>query len=373
MRKISIKETELSFKIQQIAKEETIKILNNQWYSLNENERIFVVEFLKQIYPDKTKLINESKWYNTLGDIVGIFDPTGIVDVVNGISYWRQGDKLFAVLSWVSAIPYLGDVIAKPVIGIMKAGGVASKAFKTAALAGDASKLASSAKMSGGPLFKFIESSSVWGPKLLNALKGAIGKVPLIGPGFIKLVEEYVLLFTKASKEMKLSSETVSKLMAKGESLLTKQEKKLLAKELKKSQNFKGFSKYAGETQGFWNKWVIGGMPRLWGNRATRSLMRRTKWYLGLLDFLGIANFVGPDELETQVSDLDSKVAEYSKTQKAQDLGSEDLKGMETEMGGETQTTQVVDKPEIKKPSLNNDAINTLINLFAGNPGTLLK
>ena len=37
---------------------------------------------------DKSELIQESEWYNTVGDIVGIFDPTGVVDIVNGISYF---------------------------------------------------------------------------------------------------------------------------------------------------------------------------------------------------------------------------------------------------------------------------------------------
>jgi hypothetical protein len=36
-------------------------------------------------------ILNEA-WWNTLGDIVGIFDPTGIVDLVNGADYIRQGD-----------------------------------------------------------------------------------------------------------------------------------------------------------------------------------------------------------------------------------------------------------------------------------------
>ncbi len=29
-------------------------------------------------------MINEAEWYNTLGDIIGIFDPSGVVDFVNG-------------------------------------------------------------------------------------------------------------------------------------------------------------------------------------------------------------------------------------------------------------------------------------------------
>jgi hypothetical protein len=53
--------------------------------------------------------------------------------------------------------------------------------------------------------------------------------------------------------------------------------------------------------------------------------MRRTKWYLGLLDFVGLGNFVGPEELENQVENLDSKVAEYSQTPEAQSLLGQDL------------------------------------------------
>ena len=86
--------------IQQLYQEEQFRLMEEKWNSLEQHEKIIVVEMLKTIYPEKSKLINESKWYNTLGDIVGIFDPTGIVDIVNGISYWRQGDKFFAILSF---------------------------------------------------------------------------------------------------------------------------------------------------------------------------------------------------------------------------------------------------------------------------------
>jgi len=54
-------------------------------------------------------------WYNTLGDIVGIFDPTGIVDIANAISYWTQGKKTFALLSLVSAVPGV-DWATKPFV-----------------------------------------------------------------------------------------------------------------------------------------------------------------------------------------------------------------------------------------------------------------
>ena len=78
----------------------------------------------------ETELIQESEWYNIVGDIVGIADPTGIVDIVNGISYFSQGDHLFGLLSMISAIPYAGDVVAKPVMGALKIGGGATKGLK---------------------------------------------------------------------------------------------------------------------------------------------------------------------------------------------------------------------------------------------------
>ena len=47
-------------------------------------------------------------------DIVGIFDPTGAVDLAStGISLWK-GEIFDAFLGAVSIVPYLGDAAAKP-------------------------------------------------------------------------------------------------------------------------------------------------------------------------------------------------------------------------------------------------------------------
>ncbi len=40
----------------------------------------------------------DEAWYNTVMDIVGLADPTGVVDIVNGISYFTQGDTFFLFL-----------------------------------------------------------------------------------------------------------------------------------------------------------------------------------------------------------------------------------------------------------------------------------
>ena len=326
MNKLSLSESELKEKMVQIYKEEQVSLLDEKWNKLSGIDRQFVLEFLKVLYPEKSMLVTEARWYNTVGDIVGIFDPTPITDTINGISYWRQGDKLFAILSWISAIPIIGDVIGKSVIGVMKTGGRAAKAFKAATVVGDAAKIAETAKVAGGPIAKLVEKAPSWGGKILSTLKSLIGKVPFLGKGLVKVIDEFIGIFTKASKEMKVSSEITGKLVAKGEAALTKSEKELLSTELKKQGSFRGFRDYKGEGQSFANKYISGGMGRLFGNRATRSLMRRTKWYLGLLDFLGIANFVGPDELEEKYGNMEDRIAEYEKTEQSKQYAEQDLK-----------------------------------------------
>jgi hypothetical protein len=313
-----LNQNELNNLIHKIYQEEYFKIFEEKWESLNKKEKIFLFEVAKSLYPENTKLINESKWYNTAFDIAGIFDPTGLIDLGNGISYWNQGDKLFAILSWISAFPVIGDLIAKPVVGVLKTGGEAAKMFKTASLSGDALKIAKSAEMAGGPIAKLVQSSPSWGKKLVGLLYSSVGKVPLLGRGLVQTVEEYVKLFSTASKEMKVGTEAAMKLASKEASALTKLERDELLKQISKSGSFKGFRDYKAVDPSFFHKWIRGGMPRLFGNRSTRALMRKTKWYLGFLDFLGLGNFVGPEELENVVPNLDQKISEYNQTSDAQ-------------------------------------------------------
>jgi hypothetical protein len=289
MNKLSLTESELKEKMVQIYKEEQVSLLDEKWNKLSGIDRQFVLEFLKILYPEKSMLVTEARWYNTVGDIVGIFDPTPITDTINGISYWRQGDKLFALLSFISAVPMLGDAIAKPVVGALKIGGESAKAFKAAAVGGDALKIAGTAKTMGGPVAELIKTAPSWVEKLVSIIKNSVGKVPGLG-GLIKVIEEYVSIFSKAGKEMEAGGKVTA------------------------------FSKNAGELQSFSSKYLSGGVGRFFGNRATRSLMRRSKWYLKLLDFLGVHNFIGPDELEKQIPNLESKMNEFNQTPRNQEL-----------------------------------------------------
>ena len=343
--------------IQQLYQEEQLRLIEEKWNSFDEYEKVIVVEMLKALHPNKTKLINESKWYNTLGDIVGIFDPTGIVDIVNGISYWRQGDKLYAILSFISAIPGLGDVIAKPVVGILKMGGQGVKAFRTATIAGDAVKIGETAAKMGGPINKLVQTSPKWGEKLIAGLYASIGRVPLLGKRTVKLIEEFINLFINGSKTMK-SSEEMLKMAAKAGEGLSMAEKASVMEKLAKESRFTGFRnfgtgknsymKYMASDASLWQK-LNAGMPRLFGgNPATRSLMRRTKWYFGLLSTLGFNDYVDPEELIKQTPNIEQKINEYNKTPQAQSYFASDFG--DTQMGGQQPTQQ----PQQTTQSTNN-------------------
>jgi Sec-independent protein translocase protein TatA len=188
----------------------------------------------------------------------------------------------------------------------------------------------------------------------LEPLARGVKKVPGVGPGLVKGVEDYIKLFKDAAKQMDTAAQTAISLTAKGaKNPLTKAEANTLKDALKQSSQFRGFRDYTGKGG------IPAGIGRLWGNRGTRGLMRRTKWYLGLLDFLGIGNFVGPEELEQNVDNLDKKVEEYSKTEQSQKLWDEDMAvaGPETATTGSAETTKTPSKFEP-------DAISTLISMF---------
>lgn len=317
-----INENEFKYVVNKIYLEEQKNILNEKWSKLSKEDKIFVLEFLKVLYPDKAKLISESKWYNTLGDIAGIFDPTGVIDMVNGISYWKQGDKLFAILSWISVVPLIGDAIGKSVVGALKIGGDTAKVFKSAAVAGDAVKVAEAAGKSGGAIAKFVETSPSWGTKLLEIIKNAGKKVPILRRMF-KLIEEYVNVFKTASTEMKIGTD-----ISKGIGVAEKETLKNTFRGFRDYGSFKNnyFKFISSKDVSLWKKFTAGA-PRLFGgNPATRSLMRRTKWYLGFLDFLGIGDFkTTPDELIEKYPNIEKKITQYNLTDKAQQSWSQDF------------------------------------------------
>jgi hypothetical protein len=336
---------------------DTIVSIQEKWETLNKTEKIFVLEFVKGINPHRKKelesVINRinknvlhEKWYNTVLDLVGWVDPTGIADAINGVIYFGQGDYLFGFLSMVGAVPYVGDVVAKPVKYALSAGKPSAKALnKVMALSkagksAEASKALAELSARPGLISTFIKGFS----KLADKLEELIKNIPA-GPlkGFKNTILEWISLFKNYAK-------TGTKLQSRSAGLarvLPKLGKADQLKQLKRLQDTlkaeKGlFTGYRTGNKLFSWKTFWGGMPQLMGrNRSVRALMRKTKWYLGLLDFLGMGDFVGPDELASKMgeADFEKKITEYNNTPEAR-------QNFEDEFGSEQDAENFLNQQE---------------------------
>ena len=344
MSEIIINEKQLELIQDLITKEENLKLAEQNWKKFSKKEKLMVVEVCKELYPKRASLVKESKWYNTVGDIAGIFDPTGVVDLVNGISYINQGDNLFGFLSFVSAVPYAGDIIAKPVMGLLKVGAPSAKALeavlKTAKLGNTTKAAEDLAKISatGGITGKFVEGVG----KLGGKLKGLIQRIPLPG-GLKRTLTQWLELFEKGAtkgKTVRYSSQVFAKNIPK---LTTEKQVEGLEKLIKASKESGLFTSYR-TTKGFFSgKTLFRGMPQLIGrNASVRALMRQTKFWAGFLDFLGLGNWVGPDEALAKMGQdkLESKLTEYQKTPEAQEYYKQSFGDGQQQQQGQQQGQQ---------------------------------
>ncbi len=256
-------EKELRKNLKKIYIEQHSELVNEKWSKLSKEDKMIVIEMFKILNPQIKFPINEATWLNTVGDWAGMIPIIGSpIDLINGISYWRQGDKLFAILSFIGAIPVFGDLIATPIMNIIKMGGRSAELLRSAILSKNSVKLATAANKMGGPLAKMVDTSPKWGAQLIEVLEKTVGKFPKLGTGLVETVKEWINVFTKAK-----TSTDVFKTM---------------------------------------------------GRPAVRKLMQNTKFYLNLLDYLGMGNFSGsPEELAKQVPDLEKKIAEYENSLKS--------------------------------------------------------
>lgn len=320
--------------------EKTKKHLTEKWENFNEEERNFIVEMIKVMNPNQVKTLNES-WWNTIGDVIGIFDPTGLVDLFNGLDYMRQGDYFFGMLSMVSVVPYVGDAVAKPIMF----GSKASKGFKAADSAmkmvkntgnvAEGSKILSAAAKTSPAMSKFVNTSISWGGKLTSL----INKIPggKMTSGFKKTLIDWIDMFTMAARNQKMSGKIISKYAKQVGKTDPKLAKELLGQMKKQLSGKNKFFKNFKANDPTWmakNVWP-GFSVKLLRNRDLTSLMRRTKFYAGLLDYLGVANFVGPDELVKEMGNkaFDSSMSAYATTPEGKEYWSEDMSGV----GGEQQ------------------------------------
>jgi hypothetical protein len=326
------------------------------WLKLSTKEKEFVIETAKLLYPYNSKLLKEAKWYNTLGDIIGIFDPTGVVDLVNGISYVKQGDNLFGFLSMVSALPFIGDAVAKPIMGALKIGAPSAKALeavlalskmgKTTEAAAELARLTKNEGIIG----KFVKGLG----KIGGEFKNIINRIP---PGPLKGLKNTLLgwidLFEKgAMRGAKIRSvgTQFAKNMPKYGKARQIQGLEALINASKKSGFFKTY-RTPGKLLS--SKTLYGGMPQLIGrNRSVRTLMRKTKFWAGFLDWMGLGNFVGPDELMSKMGEGNfvKKMEEYQKTSEAEqyyydDFGNEMPPNNQTSSSQSTETQKTDSSP----------------------------
>lgn len=180
-------------------------------------------------------LLNESKWYNTFLDFVGIVDPTGIADGINAVSYFRQGDYLYAILSLISLVPYVGDAIAKPFIGLMKAGKINTKVINAGLKSGNSAKVAAEMgkTKAGKAVLDTMKNPTTQG--FLSKILGKIGKLPGFS-SFTKDAKTYVRIFTQASKQT-----GKVKIFRKSGGLLTRMQRKGLLNRTKLYSKFIGY------------------------------------------------------------------------------------------------------------------------------------
>lgn len=319
--------------------------LNERWVNYTLEEQTFVINFLQNLYPNKKQMLKEAKWWNTVGDVLGIFDPTGVVDLINGLDYIRQGDYFYGFLSMIAVVPYVGDAIAKPIMGVSKGSKLMKGVNEALRLSkeGDpiaAAKILENASKSKGLFSNLLKSSSKWGEKLKNAINAIPGGK--LTSGLRKTITDWVDLFMNAAKQSSQSrnivgntAKRISKMKPEQATQFLKTLEKSISSETKIFKNFKpkdaGFmAKY------FWPGATVG---LLWRSRPLASLARRTKWYSGFLSTLGLP-FMEPDELPKQMSEeeLNQKFQEYVSSPEGVKNWQEEMgQGGDINMGNVTQ------------------------------------
>ena len=321
---------------------------------------------VKEQKSQETELLQESEWYNTVGDILGIFDPTPTIDIINGISYFSQGDHLFGLLSLISAIPIAGDVVGKSIMGSLKMGGNATKGLSSAMKLAKAGKTAEASVMLAklaekpGMVGSFLQSAKSWAPKVASKIEKMPGGLL---KGFKNTILDYLKLLENAgAKSLKFQKNAGNLAKYIGHAAKPAENIKALQTMLKNEKIFTGLTK-----KGPMAKIFIGGAPRLFGNREMRILMRRTKFWLGFLDYIGIGNFVGPEELSKKMgqANIQRKLTEYGRTP-------EGIRNAQADFGnsqyqGETQSSSSSPSMDTPNSSVQSDPIQGFMSdIFGG-------
>jgi hypothetical protein len=107
---------------------------------------------------------------------------------------------------------------------------------------------------------------------------------------------------------------------------------------------------------GFFTNVFFGGIPRLFrdpSQRRLRILMQSTKWWLGFLDYIGVGNWVGAEELVNKMGNenFTKKVDEYNQTPEAKQnfedqFGSEGMEGQTNNQQNTSPSSSTTSTPD---------------------------
>ena len=358
-----------------VSLEKKLRLAEQNWEQFSKSEKQFVINCLETFYPKKKGLVKEA-WYNTVMDILGIFDPTPIIDIINATSYFIQGDTLFGILSLIGAIPYAGDFVAKPVLGALKIGGPSVKALESAIKLSKGAAVGSKEyKAATETIENLAKQPGVIG-SFLQKMGGGFGEKVLktideipAGPfkGMKNTIKSYFQLLVNAGKKSKGFQGLTKSLAAdfKAGKAVTADVKAL--KDLLKADKI--FDTATLAKPGFFTNVFFGGIPRLFrspAQRRLRILMQSTKWWLGFLDYIGLGNFVGAEELAKNMGDgeLAKKIEEYNQTPEAKKYFEEQF-GKES-MGSETGVSDTQSTATTQTSGESDPFKNFLKNLFMG-------
>lgn len=372
-----------------VFKSQVIKIYNEEkqrreliakWKQLNESEQQFVIHYLTFVSPKFQKKLMEQDEKNSsfltkaqdVGqfglDILGIFDPTGIADAVNALWYFGRGEYLFGMLSLVSVIPYIGDALAKPVLLLGK---TSLKAIKPIIATKNPAKIAQGVTKlgqtkSGKYLYDFFYNfESKIAPKLVASLT-ELEKNKIVGK-LAKTAKSWVNIFTDASKQIKVPTKSLG-LGSKGlgGTLLKDADKidfvKTLDMVLSPNKGAINAFRKAGSKPS-WFKLGPLEFKKIWKVPQLRKTIGKTKSYLRLLDYFGIANFIGPEELIQKVGEKEAEEAfvKFSQSPDGKEMYENEIF---TEIPDTTLNKQTEKEPTPSEPDRKQkDAFSTLIDL----------
>lgn len=357
MSDILISEKQLHYLHSVISNKDDYQLAEENWNKFDDNQKQFVLNVLEAFYPHKSIIIREAQWYNTVMDILGIVDPTPVVDIINATSYFMQGDNLYGALTMIGAIPYAGDFVAKPVLGALKIGAKevkllesAMKVMKSAAPGSkqylEAEKMIAKLAKEPGVIGSFLQKmGGSFGDKVLKT----IDEIPA-GPfkGMKNTIKNYMQLLVNAGKKSK-SFQGLSKSLAADFKIGKAGVADVKAlKDLLQAQ--KVFDVATLSKPGFLSQTFFGGLPRLFRSpeqRRLRIMMQSTKWWLGFLDYIGLGNWVGAEEVikEMGTSKFDKKLNEYQNTPQAKKYFEEQF-GTQEAPEVSTQTSSKPKEPE---------------------------